>query len=307
MAEPEPIDGARALPSGSRSMEGVRLIIAYDGTEFAGWARQPGRRTVQGVLEEAIAAMVGRAVEVRGASRTDAGVHALGQVAAFDAPRSIPMRGWIRGLNAKLPGDVAIVAAENCPVGYTPRFDTVDKCYRYLLLTGPTRDPLLRHRAWFLGPQLARPSARVDGGSAGDWLAFERMHRAAAVLLGTHDFRAFRASDDPRENTVRTLKKLEIIEGFAGDPRLVAIEVVGDAFLKNMVRILVGTLVEVGRERKDAEDVEHLLASGERVEAGPTAPAHGLTLVSVRLGRVTSQIAPATRSEERASEPRSSP
>jgi tRNA pseudouridine38-40 synthase len=279
-------------------MEGVRLTIAYDGTAFAGWARQPGVRTVQGVLEEAIAAMAGAPVEIRGASRTDAGVHALGQVAAFDAPRRIPLPGWLRGLNTKLPSDVAIVAVDACPAGYMPRRDTVDKLYRYVLLTGPTRDPLLRHRAWFLGPQLARPGAPAADSATGPhrasaWLALDRMREAAACLVGTHDFRAFRASDDPRENTVRTLRRIDVIEGFFGDPRLVAIEVVGDAFLKNMVRILVGTLVEVGRERWDAEHVARLVASGERRDAGPTAPPHGLCLVRVRLGRSSTAAAAA--------------
>lgn len=254
---------------------GVRLTIAYDGTAFHGWARQPGQRTVQGTIEEAISAMNGAPAEIRGASRTDAGVHALGQVAAFDPTRAIELDGWRKGLNASLPEDVAIRQAIACRRGYVPRHDTVDKTYRYLLLTSEDRDPLLRHRAWFLGPR-----------SGGASLDLGAMRAAADVLIGTHDFRAFRAADDERESTVRTLRSLVVIEGFAGDPHLIAIEMVGDAFMKNMVRILTGTLVEAGRRKTTSDRIAALLGpGGSRAEAGRTAPAHGLTLVSMRLGR----------------------
>lgn len=257
------------------SRPSVRLTIAYDGAAFAGWARQPDTRTVQGTLEAAIAAMNGAPAELRGASRTDAGVHALGQVAAFDPARDIEPRGWLRGLNASLPADVAVVAAEPCEPGYTPRFDTVDKTYRYLVLRGEIRHPLLRGRAWFLGPR--------HGGASLDLAA---MRAAADRLRGTHDFRAFRSADDDRENTTRTVHAIEIFEGWGEEPRLVAIEVRGDAFMKNMVRILVGTLVEAGRGRRSPDDVASLLGpQGRRDDAGTTAPAHGLTLVSMRLGR----------------------
>lgn len=262
-------------------MPGVRLTIAYDGTAFAGWARQPARRTVQGAIEDAIATMNGAPVELRGTSRTDAGVHALGQVAAFDAARAIPARGWMRGLNAALPDDVAIVGAAECAEGYAPRFDTVDKTYRYVVLRGETRDPLLRHRAWFVGPR--QGGARLDVGA---------MRAAASVLIGRHDFRAFRAADDEREQTERTIASIELAEGWAGDARLLAIEVRGDAFMKNMVRILVGTLVEAGRGALGAAEIAALLGPGARREhAGPTAPAHGLTLVTIRLGRTVGRVA----------------
>ncbi|UJR80301.1 tRNA pseudouridine(38-40) synthase TruA [Sandaracinus amylolyticus] len=256
-------------------LHGVRLTIAYDGAGFAGWARQPGTRTVQGTLEAAIASMNGAPVELRGASRTDAGVHAMGQVAAFDAARTIEPRGWLRGLNAALPDDAAIVAAEACEAGYTPRFDTVDKTYRYLILRGDVRDPLLRGRAWFLGPR--------HGGTSLDVGA---MRAIAKRLEGTHDFRAFRSADDDRENTVRTIHEIAIHDGWGDEPRLVAIEVRGNAFMKNMVRILVGTLVEAGRGRLAERDAGTLIgADARRDDTGQTAPAHGLTLVSMRLGR----------------------
>jgi tRNA pseudouridine38-40 synthase len=256
-------------------VHGVRLRVAYDGTDFAGWARQPGQRTVQGVLEETISAMGGAPIEVRGASRTDAGVHALGQVAAFDTERAIPEIGWRKGLDSALPDDVAIVEAAACAAGYAPRFDTVDKTYRYVVLTGEVRDPLLRARAWFLGPR--HGGTRLDPGA---------MRAAATRLVGRHDFRAFRAADDERESTVRTILAISVIEGHAGDPRLIAIEVRGDAFMKNMVRILAGTLVDAGRGRRSEAEIAALLGpEGRREDAGPTAPAHGLTLVEIRLGR----------------------
>ncbi len=226
---------------------GVRLVVAYDGTDFAGWQEQPEQRTVQGVLARAVAKMAGADVRVRGASRTDAGVHAVGQVAAFDSPRLIEAHGWRRGLNASLPDDLAVRDATSCAPGYDPRFDAVDKLYRYLVQVGQSRDPLLRARAWYVHPGLyaeKRRSART----AAEALDVETMRVAATKLVGTHDFKAFRGAGDERENTVRTLTRVELVPAYGGDATLLAVEVRGTAFMKNMVRILVGTLVEVGRE-----------------------------------------------------------
>lgn len=259
-------------------MSAILLTVAYDGTAFSGWARQPGQRTVQGTIEEAIVTMNGAFAELRGASRTDAGVHALGQVAAFDPARAIPPTGWLLGLNSALPDDIAIRAASVVPAEYTPRFDTVDKLYRYVLLADGIRDPLLTHRAWHLGTR--------ERGKALRPLDLGAMRQAAAHLLGTHDFRAFRSADDERENSVRTLTSIEIEAGFGGDPRLVALGFRGNAFMKNMVRILTGTLVEVGTGVRSPESVAALLSStAERRAAGPTAPPGGLTLVEISLGR----------------------
>ncbi len=251
-------------------MPGVLCTVAYDGTAFSGWARQPSARTVQGTLEAAIESMNGAPARTRGASRTDRGVHALGQRAAFDAAREIAAEGWAKGLNAALPEDVAVVAASECEAGYDPRFDTVDKTYRYLVLSSPLRDPLLRQRAWWVREAL---DARA-------------MREAAELLVGRHDFRAFRAADDARENTVRTISSLAVERGYAGDPRVVVVTVTGDAFMKNMVRILTGTLVEVGAGRRAPGSVGALLGeAATRPDAGPTAPPEGLTLLEVRLGR----------------------
>jgi tRNA pseudouridine38-40 synthase len=278
---------------------GVRLVVAYDGTGFHGWARQPGIRTVQGTLETAIATMAGHAVEVRGAGRTDRGVHAIGQVAAFDAARAIPAHGWLRGLNQALPDDVAVREAHACAPGYQPRFDAIDKTYRYLLLIDAERDPLLRHRAWRLPPRLWHRE-RADAPAPAERLDLAAMREAASYLIGTHDFRAFRAADDDRLETTRTLHAIDIEPGTGGDPRLVGITVRGSAFMKNMVRILSGTLLEVGRGHLAPSAIPSLLTAGAtRSEAGPTAPAEGLTLLEVRLGRGV----PAGSATSRADEP----
>ena len=267
---------------------GVRLVLRYDGTLFAGYQEQPGQRTVQGVVQEAIERIAGHAVKIRGASRTDAGVHAEGQVVAFDTTRELTEERWGLALNRYLPEDVAVREVVSCAVGYAPRFDSVHKTYRYLLHVGPLRDPLTRTRAWHLGRQVRSRRAPLD---------LPTMRDAAQRLLGTHDFRAFRAADDEREMTVRTVHALDVIDRYEGEGELIAIVVNGSAFMKNMVRILTGTLVEVGLGRMTPSAVSALLEpNAQRSAAGPTAPAHGLTLMSMVLGRATTSAAHAPAS-----------
>lgn len=250
----------------------VRLVVAYDGTHFHGFQRQPGVRTVQEAVERAAEPMAGRPVQVYGASRTDTGVHALYQVLAFDSERAIRTRGWMLGMNTRLPDDIRVQSATHCVPGYNPRFDSKSKRYRYLLQVGEAKNPLLRQRVWQLGHR------RVDAAN---------MAEAGKLLEGTHDFAAFRSADDTREGTIRTLFSVQVLAGFAGDPSLLAIEVHGNAFMKNMVRIIAGTLVAVGRGRIAVRDVPALLETGaNRAHAGETAPAHGLTLAHVELGRL---------------------
>jgi tRNA pseudouridine38-40 synthase len=251
---------------------GVCLVVAYDGSDFAGYQVQPGQRTVQSALEHAAATMTGHPVRVRASGRTDAGVHALGQVVAFDSARDIPARGFFLGLNRVLPPDVRVMRAERCVPGYDPRYDALAKTYRYVTQLGEQQNPLVRLRAY----QLTRHAT----------LDFTAMRAAAAQLTGTHDFRAFRSADDPRENNVRTLHSIDLCEAYTGDPTLFAIEVRGTAFMKNMVRILAGTLIDIGRERRRLDSVPTMLgATAQRTSTGHTAPAHGLTLVRVELGR----------------------
>lgn len=269
-------------------MRGQRLIVAYDGRAFHGWQRQPGLRTVQGVLEETVHALTGEAVEVRGTGRTDAGVHALGQVAAFDAEVEMPAHGWLRALNGKLPPDVAVREVAPCAPGYDPRFDARGKTYRYLLHVAETPSPLWHERAWHLGPRRARPWPGGRGRRRPrDFLDLRAMRRACDVLRGEHDFQAFRASADTRESTIRRLGEVRLQEGYAGDPEVLALTVRGNAFMQHMVRILAGTLVDVGRQRLTPPQVGDLLGPrASRQDAGETAPPGGLYLVSVRLGRL---------------------
>jgi tRNA pseudouridine38-40 synthase len=242
----------------------IRLVVEYDGTGLCGWQRQANGPTVQGHLEAALAKLLAHEVSVVGASRTDAGVHASGQVASFRTERPIPLHGIRRGLNSLLPDAVAIAEAAEAEDDFHPRFSATGKHYRYLLFTRADRSPRWRDRAWHHpGP-----------------LDLAAMRDAAAALIGEHDFAAFRASGCTATRTIRRIEDIEIsdLQGEA----LVAIDVRGNAFLRNMVRIVVGTLVEVGEARRLARQVGEILASKDRTQAGLTAPPQGLELVSVR-------------------------
>lgn len=259
-------------PVQSPARFGVRLVVAYDGTDFHGFQLQNGQRSVQGALEEAIQTMAGHFARVRGAGRTDAGVHALGQVVAFDSTRQISERGWRLGLNTLLPDDVRVQRAEACAPRYNPRFDATGKHYRYIVQWGEAKDPGLRHRAW----QLGSPKIPDLG----------RMREAARMLTGRHDYRAFRAADDQRVATERTIWSIDVRDHWNDDPTLLAIDVRGSAFMKHMVRILSGTLIDVALGRLPLERVPAMLGpDADRTLAGQTAPAQGLTLISVQLGR----------------------
>jgi tRNA pseudouridine38-40 synthase len=248
---------------------GVLFTVAYDGGPFAGFAPQPEQRTIAGELLGALQAVDPSIREIRGASRTDAGVHALGQRVAFDPGRDIPPRGWALATNRHLPREIAIRRAALVPRGFTPRFASAGKRYRYLLLRSPVRDPFLDGRVW-----------RAEGIEADEALA--RAASEAASAVGTHDFAAFRSSADPRENTVRTLRAVTVERDLV-DPRLVRVDVEGDAFMHNMVRILVGTIVDVARKRLAPGAIARALASYKRTDAGITAPPDGLYLLHVML------------------------
>ena len=271
---------------------GVRVTLAYDGGGFAGFQFQPGQRTVQGVLADAAERVTRHKVIVRGASRTDAGVHAEGQVAAFASERELSDERWVLALNRYLPDDVSVRAASACAPDYDPRFDALHKTYRYLFHLAVARDALLHGRVFHLGRHVRkhRPSPAGPGLA---WLDLDAMRASCARLAGTHDFRAFRSAADARPNTTRSLLRVELIERFCGNSELLALEVQGTAFMLNMVRIIAGTLLDVGRGRLTPDDVAALLGpSGDRQRAGMTAPAHGLTLVAVALGRLRAQASP---------------
>lgn len=272
-------------PKGPELPFGVRLTVAYDGTDFYGWQAQPQGRTVQTTLEAAIDAIGQSRSRVRGCSRTDSGVHARGQVAAFACSRELPKRGWTVGLNGLLPNDVAVVDAVPCDPRYDPRYDAIKKLYRYRIALGPNRDPLSRRQAYYLSPQFARQDvdSRNRRALLQDYLAIDAMRVVAESWEGRHDFAALRAMSDDREQSHRTMHAIRV----QGDPegQSLTVEVEGDAFMKNMVRIMVGTLLEVGRLRMSVDHATGLLTSGRRHDAGPTAPAHGLTLERIWLGR----------------------
>lgn len=280
-------------------MPTLKLTLAYDGTDFAGWQVQPGLRTVQGALEDAIAQIAGQPVRVAGASRTDAGVHALGQVATFSVETRLSAEVLARALNAKLPQDVAVLAAEEAPEGFHPTRDATRKRYCYAIHDGPVRDVFCRRYAW----------------QVFDRLDAEAMHRAAQALVGKHDFVSFQSAGSPREDTVRTIFELAVERGRAGqggppgDPHnlhlagglarripaetshggagqgdLITVEVEGDGFLYNMVRAIVGTLADVGRGKRPETWPADVLAARNRAAAGRTAPPEGLFLMWVRYG-----------------------
>jgi tRNA pseudouridine38-40 synthase len=238
-----------------------RVIVEYDGTDFSGWQRQVEERTVQGTLEDALRAMIGESVFVRGAGRTDAGVHADGQVATFEIGVDIPPHGLLRGLNSELPPDVALVDVAEVPSDFDARFSARGKVYRYTVWSHFVRSPLRARRAWHVREPLD----------------VEAIRTAAAALVGDHDFRAFRASDCDRRTTRRMVRGIDVDRQGA----VLTIDVEATAFLKNMVRILVGTLIDIGRGRLEPDAVARMLATGDRTIGGMTAPPQGLTLLRV--------------------------
>jgi|LNFM01.1.fsa_nt_gb tRNA pseudouridine38-40 synthase len=246
-------------------MATIRLIVRYDGAALSGWQRQRNARTVQEELERCASEMAGETVRIHGAGRTDAGVHALAQVASFETQAKIPMKGWRLGLNSKLPPEISVMEAREVGDGFDPRRASAGKRYRYLILNSPSRDPLFRDRAWHVF----------------DPIDVAALDRGAQKLVGSHDFRGFRAADCERDSTVRQLFRLRVIEHYGGVRSLLALEVEGTAFLKNMVRIITGTLVDVARGRLREETVNEVLATGDRTRAGITAPPYGLYLDEV--------------------------
>ena len=243
------------------------LRLAYDGTDFHGWQRQepPGLeplRTVQGELDRALTDVLHAPVNCQGASRTDAGVHAEAQVAAFTAECRVPLERLHSALNARLPGDVRAMAAWQVPDDFDPIRDARSKGYRYEVAR--------------LQPFVARlPFDRRFLYEAMHPLDVERMRRAAAAIVGTHDFRAFAHAQHGRESTVRTVYACDV--STLPDDRVV-IDVSGNGFLYNMVRIIAGTLLEVGRGRIDPEAIPDIIAAGDRSRAGNTLPPQGLRL-----------------------------
>jgi tRNA pseudouridine38-40 synthase len=239
----------------------IRLDIEYDGSGFRGWAKQPSQRTVQGELEAALAVALRAPVALTVAGRTDTGVHALGQVATFEAPGEVP-DDLCRSLNALCPDDLAVIAASEAPPGFDARRDATSRSYRYRLLARPSPSPFERDRAlWW--------PHRVDR---------EALDACAAAIVGQHDFTAFTPTQTDHVHFHRRVLAASW-EDEPGD--ILAFQVSADAFMRNMVRALVGTMLEVSSGRRGVAEFAALLEGATRSEAGETAPPHGLYLEAV--------------------------
>ncbi len=239
----------------------IRIVVEYDGGRHFGWQLQKGRPTIQGELQRALEEITGRRTLVVGAGRTDAGVHAEGQVANFHTTSDIPAEKWPEALNAHLPPEIAVVSAEEVPLGFHAQFAAKSKVYRYRILNRPTRSPFERDRAHLV-------KAPLD---------VAIMREAAARLVGTHDFRSFGSEMSRKEDTVRTIFSFEVS---ASGP-IIEFLVHGDGFLYNQVRAMVGTLLWVGRGKRPPGWVKYVMESRDRAVAGANVPAKGLCLVKV--------------------------
>lgn len=243
-------------------MQRYKCVIAYVGTAFSGYQIQPNKRTVQSEIESALEKLhKGKHVRIFASGRTDAGVHAKGQVIHFDSPLKIPTEKWTIALNTLLPDDIAVLKTEVVSNDFHARFDVSAKEYRYYMHLSKIRDPFQTHLAY----QFKYP------------LNIEKMILASKYLLGTHDFTSFCSAKTEVEDRVRTIHKIELVE----ENGMLVFHFVGNGFLYNMVRILVGTLLEVGTGDRDAATIPTILASQDRKNAGKTAPAQGLYLWEV--------------------------
>ena len=242
-------------------MPTFKLTIEYDGTAYAGWQRQPDQLTLQALVEDAIRTVTQTEIPAIGAGRTDAGVHALGQVVSFKSEKSLSAREWMRALNGLLPGDIGVRSAEQVADDFHARYSAREKLYEYRILNRKERSALDRNRAWHVPNRLD-----VDAMRAG-----------AKLLVGRHDFSSFQGSSTDTQNPMCELQRLEIIE----DQPLIRIEAQADRFLKQMVRAIVGTMVEVGQGKRPPQSMKDILEAKDRRAAGVTAPPHGLYLVRV--------------------------
>jgi tRNA pseudouridine38-40 synthase len=260
----------------------LKLTLAYDGTPFVGWQRQADGISIQGLVEDALSRIEGRPVAVIGAGRTDAGVHACGQAASVRLTSAIDLAALRRALNAMLPPEIRVTHVQQVPSSFHARYSAESKAYRYQIVNGPNATPFEWRYAWHV-PE------RLD---------VERMGGAALLFEGEHNFAAFRGTGGSVKTMVRRVYGSRFtriapaagwapwgcaIEDRSGAERLIY-EVTADGFLRHMVRTIVGTLVEIGAGRRDPPSIEKALASGSRADAGPTAPACGLCLVSVKYG-----------------------
>ncbi len=244
-------------------MKRIKLTVAYDGTNYHGWQVQPNAVTIEGKLNEAISELTKETIQVIGASRTDAGVHALGNVAVFDTESRIPGGKFSYALNQRLPDDIVIQQSQEVDKDFHPRYCTCEKTYEYVILNRKFPLPEYRNTAFFY---------------YGD-LDIKAMQEATKAFLGEHDFAGFCSAGAQVKTTVRTIYELTVEKK---DNDMICIRVRGNGFLYNMVRIIAGTLLEVGKGNIEAKSLENRIAAADRSQAGPTAPARGLKLIRIQ-------------------------
>lgn len=243
-------------------MKRIKLVVAYDGTNYQGWQIQSNGETIESMLNRALQSLTGEPIRVMGASRTDSGVHALGNVAVFDTEARMPGDKFSYALNQRLPEDIRIQASCEVPGDFHPRYQETVKTYEYRILNR----------------EFPLPSCRLNTYFTYYTLNVDRMCQAAAFLIGEHDFKSFCAAGAQVKTTIRTVYDLQIKK----DEDLLTIRITGNGFLYNMVRIIAGTLMKVGTGEWEPEYIEEILKAKDRRKAGPTAPAKGLTLLEIR-------------------------
>jgi tRNA pseudouridine38-40 synthase len=246
----------------ANSEKNIKLTIEYDGTRYHGWQVQPNGGSIQQEIEAALETMTRCRIKLLGSGRTDAGVHALGQVANFTCETGITPEEFLKGLNSLLPDDIVIQRVEEMPPRFHARFDAVSKRYRYRILNRPVPSAIKRHHTWWIRSPLD----------------LSAMKQGTVNLIGEHDFKAFEGAGSPRSSTVRRVINIDLVKGSAG---VVAIDIHATGFLRYMVRNIVGTLVDVGLHKLTPDQVHSILRSKDRSKAPATAPARGLFLMEV--------------------------
>ena len=242
-------------------MRRIRIFVAYDGTNYCGWQIQPNGITIEEKLNKALNRLTGEDIRVIGASRTDSGVHALGNVAVFDTESPIPPERFSYALNQRLPEDIRVMKSEQVEETFHPRYAVSEKTYEYRISNVPIQLPTERLYSYFVYLPLD----------------IEKMHKAAQLFIGEHDFAGFCSAKSQVQTTVRTIYRCEVEKM----GHQICIRVTGSGFLYNMVRIIAGTLVEVGLGRRKISTVEEAISKADRALAGPTAPPEGLTLIKI--------------------------
>lgn len=247
-------------------MKRVKMVVAYDGTNYCGWQVQPNGITIEEVLNRNLSSLLGEKIEVMGASRTDSGVHSLGNVAVFDTDTRMPADKIAFALNQRLPEDIVVQGSCEVPSDWHPRYQESTKTYEYRILNRTFRMPTRRLDTYFYHYPLA----------------VEQMSEAASYLVGTHEFASFCAANAQVKSTVRTIYSCTAQK----ENDIITIRVTGNGFLYNMVRIIAGTLIEVGAGKRRPEEIKDILAAENRDAAGPTAPAQGLTMMGIEYKQI---------------------